>query len=179
MTEPIVRSNTDVPPPGQRRVVFLHGLESGPHGGKYTALVEAGLFVVSPDLRGVNLAGRVEAGLEVVRAGDPANTILVGSSYGGATAVVVAHRLGEAGTPVRGTVHCAPALYRDEPPLNAQPPAPCGPTIVIHAVQDDVVPYAWSERWASEHGVALVTVDDNHSLSKSRARVVALVQSLF
>ena len=178
MTEPIVRSNTDVPPPGQRRVVFLHGLESGPHGGKYTALVEAGLFVVSPDLRGVNLAGRVEAGLEVVRAGDPANTILVGSSYGGATAVVVAHRLGEAGTPVLGCVLCAPALYRDEPPLNAQPPGPSAPTIVIHGVQDDVVPYAWSERWAAATGAVLVTVDDDHRLSKSRLRIVDSVQSL-
>jgi pimeloyl-ACP methyl ester carboxylesterase len=178
MIDPIVRLNTDVPPPGQRRVVFLHGLESGPHGGKYKALVEAGLFVVSPDLQGVDLAGRVEAGLEVVRAGDPANTILVGSSYGGATAVVVAHRLGEAGTPVRGCVLCAPALYRDEPPLNGQPPAPSAPTVVIHAVQDDIVPYAWSERWATAHGIALVAVDDNHRLSKSRDRIVALVQSL-
>ena len=40
-------------------VIFCHGLEGGPHGSKYQALVAAGLEVVAPDFQGQDLAARV------------------------------------------------------------------------------------------------------------------------
>lgn len=142
---------------GTARIVFCHGLESGPHGRKYHALVDAGLAVEAPDFRGEDLATRVAHLREVIAERDEP-TLLVGSSFGGATAVLAAH-----GEPrVRALVLCAPALRLVD---TAQPaPAPC---VVVHGTRDDVCPIEHSRAYAAHADVRLIEVEDDHRLADS------------
>ena len=121
-----------------RTVIFAHGLEGRPDGRKPTALLEAGLEVIAPDGRGKVLAERI-ADLEAVLA-DRTDVVLVGSSYGGAAAAIVAMRHPER---LAALVLLAPAIVFRDPPLDhpervvIPPSVPC---TVIHAVGDDIVP---------------------------------------
>jgi pimeloyl-ACP methyl ester carboxylesterase len=157
-------------------VVFCHGLESSPHGSKYQALRAAGFHVVSPDFQGQGLAARV-ATLAPVLAAEP-DVVIVGSSYGGLTALCGAIRHVEAGGVVRGLVLCAPALLWREPPADAMRLYPPAPTIVVHGRGDEVVPVHGSEAFAADHpGVRLVLVDDAHRLAASIDVIVAATRS--
>lgn len=160
-----------------RTVVFCHGLESTPHGSKFQALRAAGLPVVAPDFQGQDLAARV-ATLAPVLAAHP-DVVIVGSSYGGLTALVGAIRHVEAGGVVRGLVLCAPALWWSEPPADAMRLYPPTPTVIVHGRGDDVVPVAGSEAFAAAHpGVRLVLVDDGHRLAASIAVIVAEARAM-
>jgi len=152
----------------KRKVLFCHGLESGPHGSKFVALEAAGYEVIAPDCRGMNLAERVEVVTALLREHRP---LVVGSSYGGVTAVLAAER---AGVDLPGMVLCAPALERAEAPNEAPDKlkALC-PTAVVHGVHDDVIPMAVSERFVERTGAKLVKVDDDHRLSASCGTLVA------
>ncbi len=158
-----------------RTVIFAHGLEGRPDGRKPTALRAAGLEVLAPDGRGQSLATRI-AGLE--RALEPLrDVVLVGSSYGGAAAAVVAGRHPER---LAGLVLLAPALLRLGPPL-LEPeelllPSSL-PTTIVHATADDVVPVSVSRALARRcPHVELVEVDDQHDLHGSLDAVVQLVK---
>ena len=72
-------------------VLFCHGLESSPHGRKVQALRAAGLEVIAPDFQGQNLAARVATLLPVLR--EQPDALVVGSSYGGITALCAAKEL--------------------------------------------------------------------------------------
>jgi pimeloyl-ACP methyl ester carboxylesterase len=158
-------------------VVFCHGLESSPHGAKYQALTAAGLAVVSPDFQGQDLAARVATLLPVLQA-EP-DAVLVGSSYGGITALCAAIRHVEAGGRVRGLVLCAPALMRFEPPADAMRLYPPAPTTIVHGRGDEVVPAAVSEAFAAEHPeVRLVLVDDEHRLARSIDVILAETRTM-
>lgn len=158
-------------------LIFCHGLESSPHGRKYQALLAAGLDPISPDFQGQDLATRVETLLPVLRANDGA--VVVGSSYGGITALCAAIRHVEAGGRIRGLVLCAPALMRFEPPADAMRLYPPAPTILIHGRGDDVVPAQVSVDFAAEHPeVRLELVDDDHRLAASVDRMVAAAREL-
>ena len=158
-------------------VIFCHGLESGPHGRKYHALVGAGFDVQSPDFRGQSLAARVTTLAPVLRAA--ANPVVVGSSYGGITALCAAIQHVEAGGALCGLVLCAPALGRFEPPADGMRLYPPAPTIIIHGRNDDVVPVRVSEDFAAEHPqVKLVLVDDEHTLAGSLDLIIAATRSL-
>lgn len=158
-------------------VIFCHGLESTPHGRKYQALVAAGLDVVSPDFRHQDLAARVATLAPVLRAAtDP---VLVGSSYGGITALCAAIRFVAAGGALRGLVLCAPALGRSEPPADGMRLHAPAPTIIIHGTRDEVVPSAVSQGFAAAHPeVQLVLVDDEHRLVDSIDVIVAATRAL-
>ena len=158
-------------------LIFCHGLESSPHGRKYQALLAAGLDPISPDFQGQDLATRVATLLPVLRANDGA--VVVGSSYGGITALCAAIRHVEAGGRIRGLVLCAPALMRFEPPADAMRLYPPAPTILIHGRGDDVVPAQVSVDFAAEHPeVCLELVDDDHRLAASVDRMVAAAREL-
>lgn len=149
------------------RVVFCHGLESGPHGRKYHALVDAGLAVDAPDFRGEDLPTRVEHLRRALAATD-AQVVLVGSSFGGATAVLAAHD-----SPcVRAMVLCAPALRL----VDVARPAPT-PCVIVHGTGDDVCPIEHSRAYAEHDGVRLIEVDDDHRLAASMARIVDEVRA--
>lgn len=153
-------------------VVFCHGLESSPHGSKYQALKAAGFTVVSPDFQGQNLAARVATLMPVLQA--TPDVVVVGSSYGGITALCGAIRHVEAGGRVRGLVLCAPALMLFEPPADRMRLYPPAPTTIVHGRGDEVIPAGVSEDFAAAHPeVRLVLVDDGHRLAGSIAVILA------
>jgi pimeloyl-ACP methyl ester carboxylesterase len=157
------------------RVVFCHGLESGPVGTKSAALIEAGFDVVAPDFRGENLATRIGHLLKVL-AETNHEVVLVGSSYGGAAALVAT-----AANPgrVKALVLCAPALAHEE--LKGEAPAPKVPTVIIHGADDSVVPAAVSlSYYLKNPHVSLNMVPDGHRLGSpaSLDLLVATVEGL-
>ena len=158
-------------------VIFCHGLESGPVGRKSTALRKAGFRVTAPDFQRMNLEDRVkhfEAVLE--SASDP---IVVGSSYGGAVALIGVHRALARGQQIRGLVLCAPALHLTEPPVEEgvfDPPDI--PTVVIHGIYDEVIPVDHSQRFAAKGPVTLYETDDTHSLAESIDIIVDAIAEL-
>ncbi len=146
-------------------LLFCHGLEGTPNGYKIRQLRERGIEIVAPEFRPLDLAARVEL-LIRFSAGFASPVPLVGSSYGGLTAAIVAMR-----HPERFSSLCllAPALGFAEPP-NDDPDALVTtlPTTIIHGTDDTVVPYTWSESFAARNtGVELIAVADGHPLSQS------------
>jgi len=156
-----------------RRVLFCHGLESGPHGSKYQALCDAGHDVIAPDCRGLSLRERVDVVVPILKELRP---YVVGSSYGGITAVLAGMH---AGVDLPRLVLCAPALERQEEP-NTDPGKLrlVGPTIIIHGIEDDVIPIDVSRRYALRTGARLVEVADGHRLAGSQAEILAALASL-
>ncbi len=152
------------------RVVFLHGLESGPHGSKYQLLGGLGLGeVLAPDCYGVLDPGERLLRIREVLKGE-ASLLLVGSSFGGLMALRYAERWPEQ---VAGLVLCAPAVHRADWPA---PPAPRGiPLAVLHGRQDEVVPLAAVLAWAGPD-LQVTVVEDGHRLEQSRAVLAQLVQ---
>lgn len=158
-------------------VIFCHGLESSPHGRKYQALLEAGLDPISPDFQGQDLAARVATLLPVLRAHDDA--VVVGSSYGGITALCAAIQHVEAGGRIHGLLLCAPALLRSEPPADRMRLYPPAPTMILHGRADEIIPVQHSIDFASEHpDVRLELVDDDHRLAASVDRMVLATRIL-
>lgn len=155
------------------KILFAHGLEGKPNGHKARAMREAGLTVVAPDGTGLPLAARI-AGLEDALS-EP--MILVGSSYGGLAALVVATR-----HPARvaGLVLAAPAVILREPPVD-DPDAlviPASvPASVIHAPADAVIPFSASEALIRRSPHArLFAPDDDHLLQASMDLLISEVR---
>jgi pimeloyl-ACP methyl ester carboxylesterase len=155
------------------KVLWLHGLESGPFGSKYKALVAAGYDVIAPDLRGKNLAERVVVAGALMEEHVP---FVVGSSYGGITAVLAAKACSN---PLPGMVLCAPALTFTEAPMRPleELAPPCRMTIV-HGRNDDVIPVEVSRKYADMHGVPLIEVGDGHRLSESGSKIVEALRAI-
>jgi pimeloyl-ACP methyl ester carboxylesterase len=147
-------------------IVFAHGLEGSPQGTKAQRLRRLGLPLEVPDLRGVDLRGRYDHIERITRGG---GVLLVGSSYGGLVAALLAQRHPGRFT---GMVLCAPALGWREPP-NTDPDgllAPPGlPVVVLHGLHDDIVPIDLSRAYRdrSGPGVTLHELDDGHALRGS------------
>ncbi len=158
-------------------LVFAHGLEGSPLGTKSRFLRGLDPSLRVADMRGIALQGRFDLLEEQTRGG---GLLLVGSSYGGLVAALLALRYPER---FSGLVLCAPALGRREPP-NLRPEdlvAPPGvPTVIIHGLQDDVVPIEHSRAYRdrSGPGVVLHEVDDDHRLSESLDLLGEIVQRL-
>ncbi|TNE51226.1 MAG: alpha/beta hydrolase [Deltaproteobacteria bacterium] len=152
-------------------LLFCHGLESGPHGRKYHALCDAGLAVESPDFQGMVLAERVKKLVQLLQARQEPQ-FLVGSSYGGITAVLASMQLVEQGVPIGGILLLAPALSIDEPPASQTELRAVAPTTLIHGRRDDVVPLQVSRDYAAQQGVTLIEVEDDHRLAGSLERIV-------
>jgi hypothetical protein len=153
------------------RVVYVHGLESGPSAGKAVRLREGGLDVLAPALdtsmerlaRGEGAAMLAESADRAVAAIEAHRPdVVVGSSFGGA----VVHALLGSGRWAGPTVLLCPA-WRRVP--GAPLLGPCRSLVVVHAPNDEVVPYADSVDLAAATGATLVTTgdDDDHRLSRS------------
>lgn len=152
-------------------LVFLHGMESSPHGSKYRALREVWPDVLAPDTDGVldleqrlAIVERDLAGLH--------DLVLVGSSFGGLVAVLFADRHPEQ---VRGYVLCAPALHQGHADAVTHVPALAA---VLHGVADHVVPIEASRTFCLRFGVPLVEVDDGHRLQESMGRMIGLTRAV-
>lgn len=157
------------------RVLFLHGLESRPNGHKYQALHKANFDVHAPDLSNKSLFERVEvATKEVARWTMP--YYVVGSSFGGITAIFMAQL---AGNSPKGMVLCAPALRHTEArnhPIGDMG-VPC-PVAIIHGIDDDTCQIDHSRTYAKIHGAGLVEVDDGHRLLKSDQIIITTLKEM-
>ena len=142
-------------------IIFAHGLEGTPNGSKIQTLRNSGIEVIAPDFQGMPLIERVEL-LEKISA-DYADKkpILGGSSYGGLTAAIVAMRYPDR---FRGLLLCAPALHLKEPPVDDSIilVVPKGmPTVIIHGVEDDIVPISCSIEYAQRSGEEIIEFNQN------------------
>ena len=160
-------------------LLFSHGLEGSPEGRKPSFLRGLGYSVIAPDGRKADLAKRV-ALLEQAHRETDLKLLLIGSSYGGLAAAIVAQRF-----PHRfcGLVLCAPALEWVEPPVQPNMPIcipPSLPTIVIHGRKDRVIPLEHSHRLHERcPHVQLWEQDDDHRLADSMHALQQAVFSLF
>ena len=157
------------------KLLFCHGLESGPRGRKYHALVDAGHDVLSPDCRGEDLATRVRKIVGVLGA-TSSPLLIVGSSFGGIAGLLAAIEAHEMGLAVPGLVLCAPALQNRQPPADTVSLFCPAPTTIVHGCRDEVIPIEVSRSFARDHGARLVEVDDDHSLAGSLDVILRAVQ---
>lgn len=158
-------------------LVYAHGLNGSPWGDKIAALRDAGFEVKAPDCRGRTLAQRIDALDEATRL-HPG--LLVGSSYGGLAALVLALRRPER---IHRLVLFAPALHLYEPPVedpNGLVLSSRARAIIVHGRADEVVPIDVSRRFQARSGkhVALWEVEDDHRLAASTHYLVAAVREL-
>jgi pimeloyl-ACP methyl ester carboxylesterase len=146
------------------QLLFLHGLESGPHGAKYQALKKTFGDVISPDCSGISdPQHRLRIILASLEALD-GPLLVIGSSMGGLMALLLQQAQPER---VAGMLLCAPALHRPAAAgLNADT---LPPTKIIHGRRDKVVPISSSRRF----GAPLLEVDDDHSLKNSLKIILA------
>lgn len=172
------------------RVVYLHGLESGPQAGKVLALRASGFEVVAPSLdteevqalraAGSRLAEAYARAMDrpVQQAVDAITTaapdVIVGSSFGAAVLLRILHQGVGGHIPV---VLLAQAGVR----LTGYTALPQGVSAVLmHGRQDEVVPIEDSRLLAASSAAAvLIEVHDDHRLTQSTrngllASVVAL-----
>ena len=166
----------------ETKVIFCHGRESGPNGAKTEAMKAAGLAVVAPDGQGKNLGERLLAVLAEARSSS-GPCVLVGSSYGGAVALLAAKALEKERRAPRAVVLCAPALHLDEAPLHADPPFIASPLIILHGRGDDVVPADVSVAYAKRaedagYSVDLQLLGDDHRLTLSMRHFVSTVRRM-
>lgn len=146
------------------RLLFLHGLESGPHGSKYQALNSAFGQVLSPDCSGISdPQQRLQIILAALEQIDE-QLLVVGSSMGGLMALLL-HQ--EVPAQIAGMLLCAPALHR--PAAKGLSAENLPPTKIIHGLNDSVVQITASRKF----GVPLLEVDDDHSLKNSLPIIVA------
>jgi pimeloyl-ACP methyl ester carboxylesterase len=144
-------------------------------GRKVAALQGAGIAVESPDFRGLNLAERVARLVPILAARQ--RPLVIGSSYGGLTAVCAAMQHVEAGGELTALLLCAPALGRSEAPASDRPLYPAARTVILHGTRDQVVPIEVSRAFAAAHpDVELIEVDDDHRLASSDDQLLALVR---
>jgi pimeloyl-ACP methyl ester carboxylesterase len=159
-------------------LLFCHGLESGPHGRKFHALVDAGFEVEAPDCRGKDLAARVTLLHRTLCSRADAPPLVVGSSFGGIAGLLAAQLAARDGVRVPGLVLCAPALAVPRPaPIDFALACPA-PTILVHGRRDEVIPIEVSRDFARVHQAELVEVDDDHGLAGSLDEIIAAVRRL-
>ena len=156
-------------------IIFAHGLEGTPNGSKIQTLRDSGIEVIAPDFQGMPLIERVELLEKISLDYADEKPILGGSSYGGLTAAIVAMKHPER---FRGLLLCAPALHLKEAPIDDTTilVAPKGiPTVIIHGVEDDIVPISCSIEYAERSGEEIIEfnqVNDGHRLSESHNEII-------
>ena len=146
-------------------VIFSHGQESGPWGGKIRAMAELveslGFDLGSVDYQGIaDPTERVQKLLiEAAEIND--RLILVGSSMGGHVATAAADELDAAGLFV-----LAPAYFM-EGYEDITPDPPGMPMCIVHGWHDEVVPVENSIRYAQQCHATLHLIDSDHRLTSN------------
>lgn len=161
-------------------VLYLHGLESGPQAAKAVALRDAGFTVTAPALdtsaaQALRAAGRIdEAGWTEALARPVAQAkaalhearpdVIVASSFGAAVLLRLLRENLHLDTPVVMLAGAGVKLTH----YRALPPGV--PAVLVHGLEDDVVPPADSRLLAEgSPGALLVEVHDDHRLSQTTA----------
>lgn len=147
-------------------VLFAHGKESGPWGGKIRHLADIaqrhGAAVLSPDYSDLlSPADRVRR-LEGLELPARSKLVLVGSSMGGFVSVAAAARLRP-----DGLFLMAPAVGMPTYPEPAPLPEPTPPLCLVLGWRDDVIPVDTGIEFARRHAAELHVLDDGHRLSAS------------
>ncbi len=159
------------------RLIFAHGLESGPQGRKTQWLRDAGHELVAPDCRGLGLPGRIARLLGAIEA-EAAPPLLIGSSFGGLAGLVAAIHAAARGRAPRALLLVAPALQVPvPPPWTVELTPPCR-AAVVHGRRDEIVPFAIGRDWAARHGARLWPCDDDHALTGARGLLLAALDAL-
>jgi pimeloyl-ACP methyl ester carboxylesterase len=148
------------------KILFLHGLETGPHGSKYQALTWMFGDILAPDCSGVKDELQRLRIIQQALAAEKEPVIVVGSSMGGLMALLLNQASPDK---VAGMVLCAPAIHR--PAAEGLDFEKLPPTSVIHGTADTLVPFACS----SVFGERLIAVDDDHRLSNSIPTILRAV----
>jgi hypothetical protein len=146
-----------------KRIIYLHGLESTSQSGKARQFAEKFPGMVTPDFTG-SFEERM-AQLKPIL-GRKKNWTIIGSSFGGLMGTVFTC---EHPTQVRKLILLAPALLRDHfaAYLDLEPVSV--PTIIIHGTEDDVVPVEPVRELAENLFTDLTyyVVNDGHRLQKA------------
>ena len=146
-----------------RRLIYLHGLESDSNSGKARQFREWFPGMLTPDFKG-SFEERM-AQLNPILDGKD-NWTLIGSSFGGLMGTVYTCNHP---TQVRKLILLAPALLRPQfaSHLDLQPVSV--PTIIIHGKLDDVVPLEPVREIAQKLFTNLTyhIVEDDHRLHKT------------
>jgi alpha/beta superfamily hydrolase len=147
----------------QGLVHFIHGKESGPWGGKITALAgvakERGWDVASLDYsHTTDPRTRLDQLLDACAA-VRCPLLLVGSSMGGWVAAQAAMR-----TAAHGVFLLAPAVYVPGYPSQA-PDVPRGRTEIVHGWHDEMIPWENAIRFARLRQCTLHLIPGDHRLN--------------
>ena len=149
-------------------VCFSHGKESGPKATKISALSRqaeaAGHQTLSVDYRGMDRPSeRVEKLYKSLDAHPAAqgSLVLVGSSMGAFVSLVASAEI----APV-GLFLMAPAVYMPGYEKVPPPPKNCL-TQIYHGWSDEIVPVENAIRYAREHHLEALLLEDDHRLSHS------------
>ncbi len=155
------------------KLIFSHGLESGPWGYKIERLAvvaeQHGLIVDSIDYTDTMDADiRVDRLVSVLKL-EPEPVVLLGSSIGGYVSLVASETVAP-----HAMFLLAPALYM--PGLGQQEYASCSPhTEIVHGWSDDIIPVENSIRYAKQADCYLHILSENHTLNDS----IDVVERLF
>ena len=149
------------------KILLLHGRHSIPGGVKPTYLAEHGHDVINPALDDDDFTLAVTTAQAEFDEHQPA--VVVGSSRGGAIAV----NLDTGGARL---VLLCPAWEKWGTVRRVKPG-----TVILHSRADDVVPFADSEGLASNTGVTLIEVGNDHRLAdpESLATLLRVCENAF
>lgn len=156
------------------KVIFSHGLESGPWGTKIQRLADiakdAGCEVDSIDYTDTKDPETRANRLADVLRKETAPCLLVGSSMGGYVSLAAAET-----QPPQAMFLMAPAIY-----LPGYPTHPKGHpdtyTDIVHGWSDEIVPVEHSIKFAQVANCTLHLIDGDHRLIESLDRVCDLFQ---
>ena len=156
------------------RVVFNHGKESGPTGGKISVLTEAAetLGHACTSIDYTDLPDDAEARVERLVAcldGIDEPVWLVGSSMGSYVALAAAEQ-----RTVAGLFLMAPAAYLDG--WARQTFTPRAPTTIVHGWDDEIIPWENALRLARAVDGALHLVHAEHRLAGVHDLLAALLR---
>ena len=145
-----------------RKIIFLHGLESNSQTYKATVI-----RAIYPDLITPDFTGPLEERMNQLypMLGSATNWTLIGSSYGGLMAALFAT---QHPAQVRKLILLAPALMLPE--FSEHLPEPIDvPTVIIHGRQDEVVPVGINKPLAEKvfRDLEYRLVDDDHRLHQT------------
>ncbi len=153
-------------------VYFAHGKESGPWGTKITALAaiaeSKGFNVISPDYSSeLDPDVRVKQLLNLIYS--PSDiTVLVGSSMGGYVSTVASQVINPIGLFLMAPAFYLPGYWEQNPIPHSEK------TVVVHGLNDDVVPVENSIRFAHEHKSELYFIVGDHQLTDQLPKIEVL-----
>ena len=120
----------------------------------------------------MNLQERVEKLVSILDKHTP--LCIVGSSYGGITALCALLQKNYPENEEPALLLCAPALNRAEEPATKMNLKATRKMVIIHGTRDIVIPFNVSEKFYIDNpGVVLCPTNDNHNLTESYDEIIS------